>query len=533
MLLGVIAVWIAANILFDVQPERPDAQDAKEQLGPYHDDMSLRETFESFPESGPGAAELRLLRDNELAWAARWDLLDKAQRSIDVSYFILRQDIFGVAFLAHLLKKAQDGVQVRVLLDAFGSRLSWHPKGNDYLDTLVNTGNVEVRMYRPLRQRIAEGLLHLNPVVALASEHDKILVVDGERAITGGRNIGVEYFSHPADAEFVFQDVEVEIKHRPTAAALIAAFEAQYGAEDADRIMRERLDIQSQADDLEWAYGAMTAWLRGEPLPDHAQGTPPGPRAGWADELREMQRLKGSLAKALPDYLGAETRVLDSVTRFNDTEDGISRGATRLVESARREIFIQSPYLVLTEPAVKVFARASQRGVPITILTNSPASSDSDVSQAFFLEQWPHLVARIPSLRLYGNGADQKIHAKVASFDKVLSLVGTYNLSPESMALNSEVMVAVWSRDFADKLTKNPRARLAAGEPKTYRYRIARDRDGTPQRDEDGELIVEFGPEDHTDVENMTKLQAYRKSLEAADKLPGVSPYFIDDYRPE
>lgn len=526
IIVGLLAAWILVNALFDLRPERAETADPALQLQPYRSGMSLREVFETFPDPGPGMAELRLLEDNNLAWAARWDLMEQATTSIDVSYFILRQDIFGVAFLGHLLKKAQEGVKIRILLDAFGSRLSWHPKGNDYLDTLTNTGNVEVRMYRPLRQRLVEGLLYLSPVVTVASEHDKILIVDGKRAITGGRNIGVEYFAHPDDAEFVFRDVEVDIHHRSTAMTMRKAFEAQYEDEDADRIMRERVDIQSQAQDLDWAYQAMSAWLYGKPASDESTESPAGPRSGWAKDLRDMKHLEGSLARPLPRYLSAETRILDSTTRLEPRIDPISEAAARLVKSAREEIFIQNPYVVALREAIDIFSAASGQGVPIVLLTNSPASSDSMVTQAFFLEQWPYLLASIPTLRLYGNGADQKLHAKLASFDKVLSLVGTYNLSPLSMAINSEVVVAVWSSEFAEKLTENPRARLASGAPKTYRYRIVRNEDGTPKRDEDGKPMVEFGPEDHTDVESMVRLRTYRNILKAADMLPGVSLFY-------
>jgi phosphatidylserine/phosphatidylglycerophosphate/cardiolipin synthase-like enzyme len=304
------------------------------------------------------------------------------------------------------------------------------------------------------------------------------------------------------------------------------AFEAQYEDEDADRIMRERVDIQSQAQDLDWAYQAMSAWLYGKLAPDESTESPAGPRSGWAKDLRAMKHLEGSLARPLPRYLSAETRILDSTTRLEPRIDPISEAAVRLVKSAREEIFIQNPYVVALREAIDIFSAASGQGVPIVLLTNSPASSDSMVTQAFFLEQWPYLLASIPTLRLYGNGADQKLHAKLASFDKVLSLVGTYNLSPLSMAINSEVVVAVWSSEFAEKLTENPRARLASGAPKTYRYRIVRNEDGTPKRDEDGKPMVEFGPEDHTDVESMVRLRTYRNILKAADMLPGVSLFY-------
>ena len=525
-LLAVIVVWIAGQAAFDFYDPRPEAVNPHMRLAPYREDMTLRQAFETFPDYGAGNAKLRLLHDNNLAWAARWDLLDKAQDRIDVSYFILKQDVFGVAFLGHLLEKAKQGVKVRILLDAFGSKLSWHPEGNDYLDTLVNTGNVEVRMYRPLRNRVLQGLLHMSVAVTFASDHDKILVVDGKRAITGGRNVANEYFAHPEDAEISFRDVEVEVVDQRVAQALTAAFEAQFGSDDAIAVSRERLDLQSQQQGLAWAYQLMDTWLRDKEISDALLEQVKEKGLSWVDDLAQMKHLRRALAQPLPRYLNAEARVLDSTTRFNVPNDTISQAGTRLVKSARQEIFIQNPYVMISDEAVNVFAEAAERDVPIVLLTNSPASADSAVSQAIFLEQWPHLLARIPTLRLYGNGEEQMIHAKLAAFDGTLSLIGTYNLSPLSMATNSEVVIAVWSPEFAARLTEKPRATLAKGEPQVYRYRIARNEDGTPKYDADGEPIPEFGPESHVDIQDQTLMRAVRQALRAADALPGVSPFF-------
>ena len=525
-LTGVIAAWIGTQLLFGLYDKRPEGVDPNMQLAPYRQGMSLRQVFETFPEYGAGTAQLRLLSDNNLSWAARWDLLDHAKHRIDVSYFILKQDVFGVAFLGHLLKKAKEGVKIRILLDAFGSKLSWHPEGNDYLDALVNTGNVEVRMYRPLLKRVAQGILHLSLSVTIASDHDKILVADGKRAITGGRNIATEYFAHPGDAEVVFRDMGVEVVDKRVAAALTAAFETQYNSRGADPVSREHLDLESQESNLDLAYRVMDAWLRGNDISDQLRERMKDRGLDWADDLARMQHLKGSLARPLPPYLKAQTRVLDSTTRFGVPNDSISRAATRLVHSARKEIFIENPYVMVSDETVNTLAEAAARGVPITLFTNSPASADSAISQAFFLEQWPYLLARIATLRLYGNGEDVMIHAKLATFDNTLSLIGTYNLSPLSMATNSEVVVAVWSPEFAARLTERARGKIAAGEPEVYRYRIARNADGSPKYDDDGKPVSAFGPADHTDLQDKKLLQAIWSTLKAAELLPGVSPFF-------
>jgi hypothetical protein len=92
------------------------------------------------------------------------------------------RDVFGFSFLGHLLHKAREGVRIRILLDALGTRMSLDVTGNDYLDTLVGIENVTLKMYRPLYFRFTDVFLTLNPIALAASDHDKILIVNGRIA---------------------------------------------------------------------------------------------------------------------------------------------------------------------------------------------------------------------------------------------------------------------------------------------------------------------------------------------------------------
>lgn len=95
---------------------------------------------------------------------------------------------------------------------------------------------------------------------------------------------------------------------------------------------------------------------------------------------------------------------------------------------------------------MRLLEEAARCGVAITIVTNSPVSSDNALSQAFFLEQWPELLARMPTMRLFVAGR-ANLHTKAVTFDGQIGMVGTCNLDPLSMAFNSEVMAAMWSRE--------------------------------------------------------------------------------------
>jgi cardiolipin synthase C len=495
-------------------------------LGPWQAGMSLRETFESFPR-GAEQAKLTLHAENPQAWAARWRLLAKSERTIDLSYFILDQDVFGMAFLGHLLERAKQGVRIRVLLDAHGTKMSWTPRGNDSLDELADEETVEIRVFRPLVGRFLEALLTLTPSAAIASEHDKVIVVDGRESLIGGRNIAAGYFVTTEEEPQLFSDTDVTIESAQVARILTEAFLSNFDGEHSHREAGDGIDLWLHEAELRGAYRAMNAWLR-DRTPRAFRDDPIEAAASrWTEELEKYPELRGLLHESKPSPVTvAETRILDSQTRFGSADDPITQGLVRLVRSAREEIVILSPYLVLSEEAVEVLRGAGERGVAITILTNSPVSSDNALSQAFFLEQWPKILARVPGLRLWVGGESTTLHSKLAVFDGTLALVGTYNLDPTSMTMNSEVTAVVWSRDFAARVKKIPLERIAEGPPAVYEYRIERDDDRAPVLDEDGTPRIAFGPRDHSEPTAWKELAAYWALLRAADRVPGFSPLF-------
>jgi putative cardiolipin synthase len=504
-------VLVAIGVrLFETRPRDADS------LAPFRAGMSLRETFETLPDPGNEKAALRLFADNTEAWVERWRLLEGAKESIDVSYFILHEDVFGLSFLGHLLERARAGVRIRVLFDGFGTAISREIMGNAFLEQLAAERNVRVRTYRPLWRRWTEALLTLRPSALVASEHDKIIVIDGERSLVGGRNIAVEYFSDPSRMRDAFKDLDVRIDSRSVSRALTQAFESQLDGETD--LPPSVLGTDPRDEVLLAVYRAMDDWLHGRPI--DARGVEPTLIA----QLEANPKLKGRLRKPAPASVRADTRIVDSKPRFNSPDDAITKALQRFAGAARKSIFVQTPYVVLSEEGVRVLEGAARRGVEITILTNSPVSSDNALSQAFFLEQWPTLLARIPTLRLFVAGREHNLHAKAVTFDGQVALIGTYNLDPMSMAFNSEVMAASWSTEVARLTDLAARRAIERGPPEVFEYRIARGPEGEPVLGEDGRPAVAFGPSNHCTPEEWTALAAYWGVLRASEDFIGFSP---------
>jgi cardiolipin synthase C len=520
ILLG--ATWIVGNLLLEGQLPL-QGEDRAETPLPAPSGHTLRDVFETFPPAGGPDIRIEALEDNPEAWAARWRLLAEARESLDVSYFILERDVFGVSFLGHLLHKAREGVRVRILLDALGTTMSRDLSGNDYLDALAGIENVSVKIYRPLLFRFTDAFLALHPAALAASDHNKILIADGRLALAGGRNIGAEYFADPADDPTAFHDVDVLLEGREIGAGLATVFEAGFESGEARAVGSEAVDVVDSGEHLQLAYRAMDAWLRGRPVPEETASAIRDRGFPWLGDLAKLPRLRGALAAGPAGPVAAEVRLLDSRPRLPDPGDPISVSLLRLARSADRDIFIQTPYLVLPREAVSVLEETAARGVRITVLTNSPLSSDNALSQAFFLEQWPELLARVATLRLFVVGDRRNFHGKAGTIDGRLALIGTYNMDPVSMTVNGEVVVAVWSEPFARQLHAQPERLISGGPPGVYEYRIARDGEGRPERDADGRAVVAFGPGDHSTPDQWKAVQRYWTLLRIAKKLPGGS----------
>ena len=522
-LLALLAVaWVLGNLLLEVKVGEHN-EDRKETPLPAPAGDTLRDVFETFPKKGGPGSRIELFEGNTEAWAARWRLLAEARESIDVSYFILHQDVFGFSFLGHLLHKAREGVRIRVLLDALGTRMSLDISGNDYLDTLAGIKNVTLKMYRPLFFRFTDLFLTLNPIALAASDHDKILIVNGRIALTGGRNIGSEYFADPADDPMAFRDMDVLLEGKEIGASLAAVFEANFEAGEARAVKPDAVDVVDWGEDLLLAYDAMDAWLRGRPVPEETRAAIRKKGFSWLEDLAKYTRLRGALKGKPARSVVADVRLLDSRPRLLKSGDPISVSLLRLARSAKHDILLQTPYLVLPREIVSVLEEAAARGVRITVLTNSPLSSDNAQSQAFFLEQWPELLGRVPTLRLFVFGDRRNLHSKVGTIDGRLVLIGTYNIDPFSMAVNGEVVAAVWSESLARQVRAATQRFISRGPPVVYEYRIARDGQGRPQRDGDGKVVVAFGTEHHATPGQLKDVKRYWTLLRIAKKLPGTS----------
>lgn len=154
--------------------------------------------------ANPGKTGVYVLDTGTQALLARAWLADHAKESIEVQYFIWSTDNIGILAAEALLRAADRGVRVRVIVDDL-----MIDAPDKSLLALARHSKVDIRIYNPqtsvgvpLHKRLLSLLTNFRGVNQRM--HDKTLVVDGKVAITGGRNMAAEYFDY--NHEYNFRD---------------------------------------------------------------------------------------------------------------------------------------------------------------------------------------------------------------------------------------------------------------------------------------------------------------------------------------
>ncbi len=493
---------------------------------------SLTSTFAALPDRSQ--TPLRVLDDNTDAWLARLRLLEGAKTSIDTTYFIVEPDAFGLAWLGLLAEKARAGVKVRLMLDARGSFSFINSDEGRALYAVADAG-ADVRLFHPVNSQLAKLVTKLDLKQGAASDHDKLIVVDGVVAMVGGRNIADDYLADPRDLKTAYTDMDVVVEGADIAAAVDMAFATEW---ERGGVAIEKGQRKDEADVLALALAAMRSWIA-SPAFTPAQLKSLDGIAEDDDRVVDIARvLEGSVVSQLAELpkdpardrlraicvelsghrhlrgargdvkaIDVKAAVVDSVALEGIGDHAIFDALVQSIVDAKTSVMLQTPYLVLSEMEVKALADASARGVDITIMTNSPLSSDSAPTQGAFLAQWPKLAARVPRARIFVISEERLMHAKVFVVDHRLSFVGSYNIDPLSRGVNSELVVATMSPAVAARLEGLVQVLIDRGPPRTYEYKIVRDERGNPVVN-NGEVAIAFGPDNHLDQKTLASAKA-------------------------
>jgi phosphatidylserine/phosphatidylglycerophosphate/cardiolipin synthase-like enzyme len=383
-------------------------------------------------------------------------LADHAQRTLDLQYYLIRKDDSSRTILRHVRAAADRGVHVRLLLDDLNTAGE-----DDGLMRLTAHPRIEVRLFNPLPgwrfSTVGRILASLTDMPRINHRmHNKMFVADNVLAVTGGRNLGDAYFLRDKDSNFL--DIDV-LMAGPAVRALSETF---------DRFWNDPLAYPVEAIVQATPHAASAA-----PAAPAPPASPPSyPDPGDAALSRDFA------SGRLPQLHWVPARVMaDKPVKFVDEKQAhlrrdevIHDDIDRLLQSARQQVLIISPYFVPGPHGLALFRALRERGVAVSVLTNSLATTDAPavhVGYARYRVPLLEMGVRIHELKPKFEGHKARktaigawgssrasLHAKVIVIDGQVAVVGSMNLDPRSVSLNSEMGVVMRSPEIARQLAE-------------------------------------------------------------------------------
>ncbi len=399
-----------------------------------------------------------LLNKGKEAILARMALMDMSERTIDMQYYIWEDDASGLLLMERAVRAAERGVRVRILVDDI--TLS----GRDFkMAAALNAHfpNMEFRLYNPFSRRYRARILRAFEFIRNISRlnhrmHNKIFAVDNQVAIVGGRNIGDTYFG--TGPKINYRDLDL-LMAGPIAADVSASFDTYWNSKWAVPLEAFR-EIKPSAKDIDRAKKRLR-----ETTAKFEKDYPYRLDISRQDILKRLREIGDEL-------IWAEAEVLydpPDKGRTTDQQPGVPERLGKLAREVQHDLLIESPYFIPSELMLKRMGEMAGRGVNLRVLTNSLASTDVTIVHAAYGKYRDTLLDS--GVRLYELRPDAEsrklhvadpalpsklsLHAKVVVFDKEKVFVGTLNLDPRSIILNTEVGILVHSPELAHKIIED------------------------------------------------------------------------------
>jgi phosphatidylserine/phosphatidylglycerophosphate/cardiolipin synthase-like enzyme len=416
--------------------------------------MSLSKELADVAEDMDTKTGVYVLEDGSGSMVARAWLSEYAEKTIDIQYFIFSTDNVGLIACDYLVRAADRGVKVRILVDD----IMVDAEVQDIL-TFASHKNITVKIYNPgvnLGKNIFSKIQKFATDFRSANQrmHNKTFIVDGKVVITGGRNIADEYFDY--DHEYNFRDRDILLLGK-TSQTVSKSFN-QFWNNDLSIDVNDVVDETAEHAENKHKFKKLHEYAC------NPENFWPQVRQRIADLPKTFETIKASGKLVWLD----DIQFVSDIPGKNDGESGLSGGGLStdalidLVKNAKSTIEIQTPYLITTEVSQNLFKAAVDRGVKIRILTNSLASTDNvEAFSSYQKDREDLLNTGVRIFEFRPDAAEQTkimtgelkekldytptfgLHAKSMVIDNKITVIGTFNLDPRSANLNTECIVIV------------------------------------------------------------------------------------------
>jgi putative cardiolipin synthase len=449
---GVLLVTFILLMMGSCASLPPNSANLKSYVLVGTEDTRLGKTFQELKKKSSEESAFLLLDNGLDAFAARLAISLDAERSIDIQYYMFGNDLTGRLLADQLLKAADRGVRVRVLLDDID--LS---DRDENLAVFANHPNINLRVFNPFSRNALRGSQLITRFGSVTRRmHNKSFTVDNQVTVLGGRNIGDEYFG--ADSSLAFDDFDILVRG-PVVHEVSTFFDAYWNSELSFpvEVLHHKLIGEGK---LEKGRELLAAYL----LQDEA--------VNYQQSLYSSDFSKRLRANSL-QYMWGEAKVLSDYPQKIESYDEekvyeLFYQMDIFLQSLHKELIIFSPYFVPGKKGTRNISKLSKSGVRVRIITNSFASTDVPVVHAGYMKYRTTLLrngvelyemnktmSRELKKRKHFYGASKtSLHGKSLIIDREMVFIGSLNLDPRSVTENTEIGVMLMSSELAETMAK-------------------------------------------------------------------------------
>jgi putative cardiolipin synthase len=425
----------------------------------YPEQTRLGRQFQTAALDHGGNSGFHIIPQGVDGFFVRMQMINAAERSLDLQYFIFRGDETGRLLTGAVLHAADRGVRVRVLIDD-GETMA----GDEQIAALEAHPSIDIRIFNPFAYRGHSSLIRATEFMFNASRldyrmHNKLLVVDNSIALIGGRNVADEYFQIAPESQFADDDV---FAAGPISQQLSATF---------DEYWNSSFSIPIQALSAEQTSPAALDQHRDELNDQSAQLKVNGDE--YLKHVDSGEPFAGLISGEIP-LVWAHAKVVCDSPDKKDVESGkmigrlMQRPVADAVGNVQSELLMVTPYLIPGQDGMQMLKDLRQRDVRVRILTSSLESSTVLPAQAGYMHYRVPLLeggvelyeirsllgnvkgsGETKAISLYGN---YSLHAKLFVFDRQRLFIGSMNFDQRSMHLNTEIGLIIDSPILAQQI---------------------------------------------------------------------------------
>lgn len=386
--------------------------------------------------------------------ASRIHLIRKAKYTLNLQYYIWADDFIGNLMLHELLKAADRGVKVRLLIDDQNGT-----KIDRQLSALLTHPNISIKLYNPYKFRHFRVMDYIFRAQRINHRmHNKLIIADGAIAVTGGRNISSEYFD--ASESFQFTDMDVlffgqSVNRANEVFTEFWNFELSYPIEQfiSKGSTQDLIDLRKSFEKLEQAEHSTDEKVNLE-------------QKELANELNQNK-----INWAYADFLADSPKKSLGKAQGNEL---ISHQIHQHLGDPKQEMDLIAAYFVPTQNGTDFISQFPKQNVNVRILTNSFVANDVALVHAFYQKYRVDLLkngAKLYEFKPYierkrrtwyevvtGNIIPKKgknkssLHAKFINIDDKV-FIGSFNLDPRSFNINTEVGLVLKSDPLQEQIS--------------------------------------------------------------------------------